>query len=56
MSRKVLTRIGVEMCVCLDSLWMSRRAVLDTMPASFLADTVYQPASSFRAGWMIIHR
>lgn len=26
------------------------------MPASFLADTVYQPASSFMAGWMIIHR
>lgn len=37
-------------------LWTSRRAVLETMPASFLAETVYQPASSFEAGWMIIHR
>lgn len=38
------------------SLWTSRRAVLEMMPASFLAETVYHPASSFRAGWMIIQR
>lgn len=42
--------------VCLNSPWTSRRAVLEMIPASFFAETVYQPASSFRAGWMIIQR
>lgn len=49
----VIVSVCVRRCYL---LWTSRRAVLDTMPASFLADTVYQPASSFMAGWMIMHR
>lgn len=36
-------------------LYTSSRAVQDTIPASFLADTVYQPASSFVAPWMSRH-
>lgn len=32
--------------------YISSLAVHDTMPASFLADNVYHPASDFLAGWM----
>ena len=32
--------------------YISSLAVQDTMPASFLADSVYHPASDFLAGWM----
>lgn len=34
---------------------MSSLEVHDTMPASFLAETVYQPASSFLVGWISRH-
>jgi len=54
--KKMATDEMFDWVSSLNILWTSRRAVLETMPASFLADTVYQPASSFIAGWMIIHR